>query len=120
MDASSYIGIAGLILISLGWVTSIRNKPPASLSGLYSLESLMLFIYAFLQRDIVFSVLNISAVFISGYQFVAKLIEDKRKEWKTHNPTLLTPTPTHSLADTPSTKYNHIPHNLYRTTCYIH
>jgi len=80
MDASSYIGVAGLILISLGWVTSIRNKPPASLSGLYSLGSLMLFIYAFIQRDIVFSVLNISAVFISGYQFAAKLIEDKRKE----------------------------------------
>jgi len=101
MDASSYIGIAGLILISLGWVTSIRNKPPASLSGLYSLGSLMLFIYAFIQRDIVFSVLNISAVFISGYQFAAKLIEDRRKEWKTHNPT--PPTLPHTTSRTPHT-----------------
>jgi len=82
MDAVSYIGIIGLILISLGWVTSIKNKPPASLSGLYSLGSLMLFIYAFLQRDAVFSILNFFAVTVSGYQFVAKVIEDRKKGQK--------------------------------------
>ncbi|MGC8564324.1 MAG: hypothetical protein ACP5LZ_05470 [Fervidicoccaceae archaeon] len=78
MSVISYLGFIGLILISLGWVSSIKNKPPATLSGLYSLGSLMLFIYAFVQRDLVFSALNLFAVAVSGYQFVAKVYEDKK------------------------------------------
>lgn len=78
MSAISYLGFIGLILISLGWVTSIKNKPPATLSGLYSLGSLMLFIYAFAQKDLVFSALNLFAVAVSGYQFVAKVYEDRK------------------------------------------
>jgi len=65
----------------------------------------MLFIYAFIQRDIVFSVLNIFAVFISGYQFAAKLIEDRRKEWKTHNPTPPTLSPTASRTSTQPSRH---------------
>jgi|GEM_PF-2135320 len=77
MISISYFGLIGLILISLGWVTSIKNKPPASLSGLYSLGSLMLLIYAYEQHDIVFSALNLFAVVVSGYQFISKVLEKK-------------------------------------------
>lgn len=77
IDFSYYVGIAGLILITLAWLSSIKNKPPASLSGLYSLGSLLLAIYAVSKKDPVFAILNFFAVSISGYQFLSTLYEKK-------------------------------------------
>ena len=61
------IGIAGLMLIVVGWVISIPDIPPFKLSVLYMLGSGLLVVYSYLVNDILFFVLNIGASSISGY-----------------------------------------------------
>ena len=64
-----FIGVAGLLFILGGWVSSIKSVPPPRLSGLYSIGSLLLGVYSFLLRDPVFIILNIFAFLISAFQF---------------------------------------------------
>ncbi|HIP65102.1 MAG TPA: hypothetical protein EYH08_01060 [Pyrodictium sp.] len=65
------LGIAGMVLIVLGWVVALRDgPPPPSLSGLYAMGSVLLAIYATVIRDIVFTILNFLAFVFSTINLI--------------------------------------------------
>ncbi len=65
MDAALAIGIAGMLLIIVGWAVSITSLPPLRLSTLYFAGSLLLTIYAILLGDPIFTTLNALAAVLA-------------------------------------------------------
>ena len=66
-----FIGIAGMVLIVLGWIVALRDTPPPpSLSGLYAVGSMLLTIYAVVIRDIIFTILNLLAFVFSAINLI--------------------------------------------------
>ncbi len=74
------VGVSGLLFIIGGWFISVRTIPPVTLSGLYSLGSLLLAVYSYIIGDPVFIALNIIAFSISGFQFFRGLKKERSKK----------------------------------------
>ncbi len=64
------IGVAGLVLIVIGWCMGLRSIPPIELSSLYTCGSLLLTVYAILRHDVIFTVLNLLATLIATLNIV--------------------------------------------------
>jgi len=57
-----FMGVAGMILIVLGWMLALRDTPPPpSLSGLYAMGSMLLTVYAIAIHSTIFTILNFLA-----------------------------------------------------------
>ncbi|MBR9704649.1 hypothetical protein GOV12_04505 [Candidatus Pacearchaeota archaeon] len=76
----SYIGIAGLILIALGWIPETlqiikqkKNNLNLKFNILYTLGSLALVVYAVYINNLVFILLNGLAFFMSGVGLFYKI-----------------------------------------------
>ncbi|MBE9390754.1 hypothetical protein IOK49_01465 [Fervidicoccus fontis] len=79
---ADFLGIVGMLLISFAWVTTIKNIPPRSLSGIYSAGSFFLFLYALFSREVLFAMVNLFAVSVSLYQFLASFKKDEYSQHK--------------------------------------
>ncbi len=73
MDPVFALGIAGMLFIVAGWAISITSLPPLRLSTLYFTGSLLLTIYAILQHDPVFTILNAAAALLAFINIVRTL-----------------------------------------------
>ena len=67
MDASTLIGLSGMVLIVIAWLVSIPERPPLRLSLIYFAGSVLLTIYSIMLRDPVFTTLNALAAALSLY-----------------------------------------------------
>ncbi len=78
MDPVFALGIAGMLFIVAGWAVSITSLPPLRLSTLYFTGSLLLTIYAVLQRDPIFTTLNAAATALALANIIRTLKLRKR------------------------------------------
>ena len=73
MDPVFAIGITGMLFIVAGWAISITSLPPLRLSTLYFIGSLLLTVYAILQHDPVFTILNAAAALLALINIIRTL-----------------------------------------------
>ncbi|MCS7104136.1 MAG: hypothetical protein NZ954_01035 [Thermofilaceae archaeon] len=60
-----WIGVAGMVLILAGWVSSFNEVPPPKLSFLYAIGSALLVYHSLTVGDLVFTLLNSAATILS-------------------------------------------------------
>lgn len=72
-EATTVIGIVGMLFIVAGWAISLSAVPPLRLSALYFIGSTLLTIYAVLLNDPVFTILNASASILASANIVRAL-----------------------------------------------
>lgn len=73
MDPVFTLGIIGMLFIVAGWAVSITSLPPLRLSTLYFIGSLLLTVYAVLQRDPIFTALNAAATALALVNIIRTL-----------------------------------------------
>jgi lipid-A-disaccharide synthase-like uncharacterized protein len=78
MSIEFFIGIAGMILIVIGWAVSIPAIPPLRLSSLYFAGSILLTIYAIMHHDPIFTTLNAAAAALALANILRALHTGKR------------------------------------------
>ncbi len=65
-DYAYVVGVLGAVIIITGWASVLRQPPPpASLSLLYTVGSLLLTVYAVMRDDPVFTLLNALATLLA-------------------------------------------------------
>ena len=73
------VGFVGMLLVVAAWATGLSgDPPPARLAAIYSLGSLLLTIYALSIDDIVFTLLNGTALAFSTIS-LARSLSHRRK-----------------------------------------
>lgn len=70
---ATVLGVLGLVFIVAGWIISVGKEVPLRLSLLYFTGSVLLTVYAVLEADLIFIVLNSLASIFSGIQILKAL-----------------------------------------------
>lgn len=70
---ATVLGVLGLVFIVAGWIISVGKEVPLRLSLLYFTGSVLLTVYAVLEADLIFTILNLLSSLFSGIQILKVL-----------------------------------------------
>ena len=70
---ATVLGVLGLVFIVTGWIISVGKEVPLRLSLLYFTGSVLLTVYAVLEADLIFTILNLLSSLFSGIQILKVL-----------------------------------------------